>query len=282
MLREYDVSHRLSVSSYISTLRSLSGPSFAVRCAGRQEPVSLGRPGRRIGCPASLARPPAGAPSRPSGPGAIHRSARPRPHLHRPIATPSRPRSRRAARLPVIPAPRAAPVTATTSVSPDEKVSASMETPVAASAGWASPGRGTGCVCSRSAWCRGGPPPGQEANFRHSGTARTRSYGVNAPFMQLQRHGWDIHAVSARAGETRVGITVARDPAGSAVAPGVARVRKGRGAQGPGCARVGVRKGRVREGPRCTRAAVYKGWGVQGPWRARARCVRAGCRVRAR
>src|SRR6478672_7116408 len=34
------------------------------------------------------------------------------------------------------------------------------------------------------------------ANFRHSGTVRTKSYGLNVPFMQLERHGWDIHAVS--------------------------------------------------------------------------------------
>ena len=34
-------------------------------------------------------------------------------------------------------------------------------------------------------------------NFRHSGTARTRSYGVDATFTLFQRRGWDIHAVSA-------------------------------------------------------------------------------------
>src|SRR5690242_13596302 len=27
------------------------------------------------------------------------------------------------------------------------------------------------------------------------GTVRTRAYDVNVPFMQLERHGWDIHAV---------------------------------------------------------------------------------------
>src|SRR5690242_12056405 len=31
--------------------------------------------------------------------------------------------------------------------------------------------------------------------FRHSGTTRTRTYGMNVPFMQLERHGWNIHAV---------------------------------------------------------------------------------------
>ena len=268
MLREYDVSHRLSVSSYISTLRSLSGPSFAVRCAGRQEPVSLGRPGRRIGCPASLARPPAGAPSRPSGPGAIHRSARPRPRPR-----PRRPTDRHAVAASV--APCRPP---TCHSSPTRRPRHRDHVRFAGRESLREHGNPRGrvrrlgiarprnrmCVCSRSAWCRGGPPPGQEANFRHSGTARTRSYGVNAPFMQLQRHGWDIHAVSAQPGETRVGITVARDPAGSAVAPGVARVRKGRGAQGSGCARVGCARGRGVQGPRCTRAGVCKGRGGPG------------------
>ncbi len=32
-------------------------------------------------------------------------------------------------------------------------------------------------------------------NFRHTGTARTRPYGMNVPFMQLERHDWDIHIV---------------------------------------------------------------------------------------
>jgi hypothetical protein len=40
------------------------------------------------------------------------------------------------------------------------------------------------------------------ASFRHSGTACIRSFDVDVPFMQLQRHGWGIlPAVSAgRAG----------------------------------------------------------------------------------
>ena len=33
-------------------------------------------------------------------------------------------------------------------------------------------------------------------DFRHSGTARTRSYGMDAAFMLFQRHGWGIHVVS--------------------------------------------------------------------------------------
>src|SRR5690348_10323624 len=37
---------------------------------------------------------------------------------------------------------------------------------------------------------------GIEADLSHSGSARTRSYDVNVPFMQLERRGWDIHAVS--------------------------------------------------------------------------------------
>ena len=28
-----------------------------------------------------------------------------------------------------------------------------------------------------------------------AGIVRTKTYGVNVPFMQLERHGWDIHAV---------------------------------------------------------------------------------------
>jgi hypothetical protein len=35
------------------------------------------------------------------------------------------------------------------------------------------------------------------ASSRHSGTVRTRSNDVDAPFMQLERRGWDIHVVSA-------------------------------------------------------------------------------------
>jgi hypothetical protein len=36
-----------------------------------------------------------------------------------------------------------------------------------------------------------------KADFSYSDTPRTRSYDVDVPFMQLERHGWDIHAVSA-------------------------------------------------------------------------------------
>ena len=28
-----------------------------------------------------------------------------------------------------------------------------------------------------------------------AGIIRTKTYDVNVPFMQLERHGWDIHAV---------------------------------------------------------------------------------------
>ena len=35
------------------------------------------------------------------------------------------------------------------------------------------------------------------ADLRHSGTVRIKTYGVDVPFMQLERHGWDIHIVSA-------------------------------------------------------------------------------------
>ena len=33
------------------------------------------------------------------------------------------------------------------------------------------------------------------ANSAHPGTTRTKTYDVDVPFMQLERHGWDIHAV---------------------------------------------------------------------------------------
>jgi Acyltransferase family len=49
--------------------------------------------------------------------------------------------------------------------------------------------------------CRRGGLAGIQADFSHSGTARTRSYGVDVPAMSLELPGWDIHAVSAgRAG----------------------------------------------------------------------------------
>ena len=45
---------------------------------------------------------------------------------------------------------------------------------------------------------RDGRRPGPEVVFRHSGTAYTRPYGVNATFTSLERHEWDIHALSVR------------------------------------------------------------------------------------
>src|SRR5689334_20345425 len=36
----------------------------------------------------------------------------------------------------------------------------------------------------------------QGPHIRHSGTARTTSFDVNVPFMQLGVHEWDIHALS--------------------------------------------------------------------------------------
>jgi hypothetical protein len=36
---------------------------------------------------------------------------------------------------------------------------------------------------------------GARAGLRHSDTARIGSFDVNVPFMQLERHEWDIHAV---------------------------------------------------------------------------------------
>jgi len=34
-----------------------------------------------------------------------------------------------------------------------------------------------------------------EADFSHSDTVPIGPYGVDAAFMLLQRHGWDIHAL---------------------------------------------------------------------------------------
>jgi hypothetical protein len=36
---------------------------------------------------------------------------------------------------------------------------------------------------------------GVQAGSSHSGTASTRTFDVNVSFMQLQRHGWDIHVL---------------------------------------------------------------------------------------
>jgi hypothetical protein len=43
---------------------------------------------------------------------------------------------------------------------------------------------------------------GFKADSYHSRTARTGSFDVNVPFMQLERHEWDIHAIRAD-GEAR-------------------------------------------------------------------------------
>ena len=64
MFKEYDVSHQLSVSSYISIFAALSGV-FAVRLFRRQVSASRGRTGHRFGCPASIA-PPAGGHAAPA------------------------------------------------------------------------------------------------------------------------------------------------------------------------------------------------------------------------
>jgi hypothetical protein len=36
---------------------------------------------------------------------------------------------------------------------------------------------------------------GMETDLANSGTGRIKTYGVDVPFMQLQRHDWDIHIV---------------------------------------------------------------------------------------
>ena len=60
------------------------------------------------------------------------------------------------------------------------------------------------------------------ANFRHPGTARTRSYGVDVPATQLERHGWDIHAVSAEPRRTMARDHRSRECSRNSGAPGVA------------------------------------------------------------
>src|SRR5689334_750316 len=40
-----------------------------------------------------------------------------------------------------------------------------------------------------------GAPPGTQRHFSHFSTVRTSSYDMDVPFMQLEQHGWDIHAV---------------------------------------------------------------------------------------
>jgi hypothetical protein len=43
-------------------------------------------------------------------------------------------------------------------------------------------------------------------DFRHFGISRTKAYGVDAAFMLLERHGWDIHALSTEPGRAAGGI----------------------------------------------------------------------------
>jgi len=71
-----------------------------------------------------------------------------------------------------------------------------------------------------AAWTAAQTP---ERYLRHSGTTRTGPYDMNAAFMLLQVHGWDIHAVN----------------------PGRCRVRRGCHAAGgviPGQRGTGVRR----------------------------------------
>ena len=64
---------------------------------------------------------------------------------------------------------------------------------------WARPSRGRADpVGAPLPWARRSRGRGDLTyNDSHSDVARTKTYGVNVPFMQLERHGWDIHAVSA-------------------------------------------------------------------------------------
>ena len=62
-----------------------------------------------------------------------------------------------------------------------------------------------------------------KTDIRHPGTARTRSYGVDATSTLSQRLGWDIHAFirkPERAAEPRCGIRGATGLRCTAVAPG--------------------------------------------------------------
>ena len=103
---------------------------------------------------------------------------------------------------------------------------------------------------------------GAEADSSHSGAARTKTYGVDVPFMQLERHGWDIHAVSAEldraAGRVHGSRQCARNTGASGVGRGGRRPESGASAgcrdQGQGGAGswepgLGGRWGGARAGP---------------------------------
>jgi hypothetical protein len=62
----------------------------------------------------------------------------------------------------------------------------------------------------------------REGDISHSGTARTRSFDVNVAFMQLERHGWDIHIVSAAHDPAAARDHRSQEDCGNTRAPGVA------------------------------------------------------------
>src|SRR5690349_10961481 len=95
------------------------------------------------------------------------------------------------------------------------------------------------------------------ANFRHPDPACTKAYDVNVPFMQLGRHGWDIHAVSAeRAGDPAVPLG---PPPGGRAGTRAANLASGKlGADGKGVLRDGVVTG-SRGGPPAARTGAAAG-----------------------
>src|SRR6516164_3233483 len=71
--------------------------------------------------------------------------------------------------------------------------------------------------------CRSARTEYAETDIRHSGTARTRPYGVDATSTSYEQHGWDIHALST--GQTGAADTYHRSwqTPGSAGTPGAQR-----------------------------------------------------------
>src|SRR5215470_15204563 len=85
------------------------------------------------------------------------------------------------------------------------------------------------------------------ADLRHSGTTRTGPYDMNAAFMLLQEHGWDIHAVTSgaagaerqsrqRAGNTRAPRATARPTPPAQDQPKPSGICGGSGTPGSGLA----------------------------------------------
>jgi hypothetical protein len=99
-------------------------------------------------------------------------------------------------------------------------------------------------------------------NFGHSGTGRTKTYDVNVPFMQLERHGWGIHAVSAGpAGTAR-----RRPPATKASRkPGSTKKRRAQEAQSPRSPEPKKRRAQEAQSPRSAEPKKRRAQEAQSP-----------------